>query len=97
MLIQWGFGGPSRKIDRTTGWSVLLDGASIRRGEYDGCSKDFRGLSVRVIDCDENLFALYDITANNLSQLFAGISIEIPEARLENLPRKYHPTLLPKL
>jgi hypothetical protein len=50
-----------------------------------------------VIDCDENLFALYDITANNLSQLFAGISIEIPEARLENLPRKYHPTLLPKL
>ena len=52
-------------------------------------------------DCDESVFALYDTTANNLWPLFVEISIEmeieIPEARLENLPRKYHPTLLPKL
>lgn len=26
-------------LDWTTGWSILLDGASIRRGGYDGCSK----------------------------------------------------------
>ena len=98
MLIQWRFGGPSRKIDRTglqgglSFWMELqLDAVNTT------VAVRLPGFISTSSDCDENLFALYDNTANNLSRLFGRISIEVPEARLENLPRKYHPTLLPKL
>ena len=68
MLIQWGFGGPSRKIDRTglqvglSFWMELqLDAVNTT------VAVRLPGFISASSDCDENLFALYDKTANNLS------------------------------